>query len=70
MPFIIFADFEALNIPVEGCADNAGKSYTRHIAKPVPCSYCYVVVRSDGEAKTSTAGKTPWNTYGRASRLR
>jgi len=27
------------------------KSYTRQIAKQVPCRYCYVVVRSDGEAK-------------------
>ena len=51
VPFIIYADFEALNIPVEGCAGNPQKSYTRQIAKQVPCSYCYVVVRSDGEAK-------------------
>ena len=50
-PYIIYADFEALNIPVEGCAGNPQKSYTRQIAKQVPCSYCYVVVRSDGEAK-------------------
>ena len=51
VPFIIYADFEALNIPVEGCAGDSHKSYTRQIAKQVPCSYCYVVVRSDGEAK-------------------
>jgi len=50
-PYIIYADFEALNIPVEGCADNPQKSYTRQIAKQVPCSYCYVVVRSDGVVK-------------------
>jgi len=43
--------FEALNIPIEGCADNAEKSYTRQIAKQVPRSYCYVMVRSDGVAK-------------------
>jgi len=51
MPFIIYADFESLNIPVEGCADNPQKSYTHQIAKQVPCSYCYIVVRSDGVAK-------------------
>ena len=34
----IYPDFEALNIPVEGCADNPQKSYTRQIAKQVPCS--------------------------------
>jgi len=48
-PYIIYADFEALNIPVEGCADNPQK--TRQIAKQVPCSYCYVVFRSDGVVK-------------------
>ena len=51
VPFIIYADFEALNIPVEGCAGNPEKSSTRQIAKQVPCSFCYVVVRSDGVAK-------------------
>ena len=50
-PYIIYADFEALNIPVEGCADDPQKSYTRQIAKQVPSTYCYVVVRSDGVVK-------------------
>ena len=52
VPFIIYADFEALNIPVEGCAGDPQKSYTQQRAKQVPCSYCYVVVRSDGVTKT------------------
>ena len=51
VPYIIYADFEALNIPVEGCTNNPGESHTREIAKQIPCSYCYVVVRSDGVAK-------------------
>jgi len=50
-PFIIYADFETLNIPVEGCACDPGKSCTRQIAKQTPCSYCYVVMRCDGVAK-------------------
>ena len=29
----------------------AVKSYTRQITKQVPCSYCYVVARSDDVAK-------------------
>ena len=41
-PFIIYADCETLNIPVEGCACDPGKSCTRQIAKQTPCSYCYV----------------------------
>ena len=28
VPYIIYANFEALNIPIEGCADNPEKSYT------------------------------------------
>jgi len=51
VPYIIYADFEVLNIPIEGCADNPEKSYTRQITKQVPCSYCYVVVQGDGVAK-------------------
>lgn len=50
-PFIIYADFEALNIPVEGRTCDPGKSCTRQIAKQTPCSYCYVIVRCDGVAK-------------------
>ena len=51
MPFIIYADFESLNVPVEGCSNDRRKSYTHQIAKQVSCSYCYVVVRCDDAAK-------------------
>ena len=49
-PFIIYADFEALNIPIDGCAGDPEKSSTRQISKQEPCGYGYVVVRSDGQA--------------------
>jgi hypothetical protein len=49
VPYIVYADFEALNVPVDGCAGNPQTSWTRQIAKQTPCGYCYVVVRSDGE---------------------
>jgi len=45
VPFIMYADYEALNIPVEGCAGDPQKSYTQQIAKQVPGS-------SDGVTKT------------------
>ena len=51
VPFIIYADFKSLNIPVEGCVNDPQKSHTHQIAKQVPRSYCYAVVRSDGVAK-------------------
>jgi hypothetical protein len=50
VPYVIYADFEALNVPVEGCAGDPQTCWTRQIAKQTPCGYCYVVVRSDGEA--------------------
>jgi hypothetical protein len=48
---IIYAYFQTLNIPVEGCAGNPDKSWRRQIAKQTLCGYCYLVVRSDGVAK-------------------
>ena len=48
IPNVIYADFECLNIPVEGPACNPKESNTRLIANQVPCSFCFIVVRSDG----------------------
>jgi hypothetical protein len=50
VPYIIYADFESLNIPIDGCAGYPKASWTRQLAKQTPCGYCYVVVRSDGES--------------------
>jgi hypothetical protein len=50
VPYVIYADFETLNVPVEGCGGGPDDSWTRQLAKQTPCGYCYVVVRSDGEA--------------------
>ena len=47
-PFVIYGDFECFNIPVEGPACDPKHSNTRMIASQVPCSFCYIVVRSDG----------------------
>jgi hypothetical protein len=51
VPYIIYADSECLNIPVEGCANDPTKSSTRQIAMQPPCSYYYTVVRCDGQVK-------------------
>jgi hypothetical protein len=50
VPYVIYADFETLNVSVEGCGGGPDDSWTRQLAKQTPCGYCYVVVRSDGEA--------------------
>jgi hypothetical protein len=51
VPYVIYADFESLNIPVKGCANNPRKSSTRQTAKQTPCSYYYIIVRCDGHVK-------------------
>ena len=43
VPYIIYVDFEALNIPVDNIISNSTHTY-----KQIPCSYCYIVIRSDG----------------------
>jgi hypothetical protein len=50
VPYVIYADFETLNVPVEGCGGDPNAWWTCQIAKQTPCGYCYVVVRSDGKA--------------------
>src|SRR5688572_16215475 len=46
VPYINYADFEALNIPVKN--EDLEETNTRLIAEQKPCSFCYIVVRSDG----------------------
>ena len=46
-PYIIYADFEAQNLLVKD--DVGDTSNTRLVAKQVPCSYWYMVVRCDCE---------------------
>lgn len=51
VPYIIYADFECLNISVEGCANDPRESSTRQVSEQTPCGYCYVVIRCDGVTK-------------------
>ena len=64
VPFVIYADFEALvrKIPV------AEREQTRSTEKTEwheACGYSYVVVRSDGEVTGSKVymGKTRWERF-------
>ena len=51
LPFVIFADFECLNIPVEGAPIDPEKSSFCQVSKQDFCSYYYMIVRSNGQAK-------------------
>ena len=44
VPFVIYADFEAITEKVQGCQPNNDKSYTEAYQKHTDCGYGYKVV--------------------------
>ena len=44
MPFVIYADFEAITERIQGCQPNDNKSYTEAYQKHTDCGYGYKVV--------------------------
>ena len=54
-PFVIYADFEALTTMIEGAEHNTAGSSTRMTQEHEACSYCYVVVRCDGQTELPVA---------------
>ena len=44
VPFVIYADFEAITEKVQGCQPNKGKSYTNLYQKHTDCGFGYKVV--------------------------
>ncbi|KAK3784623.1 hypothetical protein RRG08_003431 [Elysia crispata] len=50
-PYIVYADFEALTTKVEGPELDPTKSNIQRTQHHLACSYCYVVVRCDGQTE-------------------
>ena len=44
VPFVVYADFEALTEKVQGCKPNDNKSYTEAYQRHKDCGYGYKVV--------------------------
>ena len=44
VPFVIYADFEAITEKISGCKPNNDKSYTEAYQKHTDCSYAYKIV--------------------------
>ena len=44
VPFVIFADFEAITEKRQGCQQNNDKSYIEEYQKHTDCGYAYKVV--------------------------
>ena len=51
VPFIIYADFEAITAKIEGPELNTDQFFTQKTQEHRPCGFCYVIVRSDGKTK-------------------
>ncbi|KAL9960469.1 hypothetical protein ACROYT_G033932 [Oculina patagonica] len=54
VPYVIYADFEALVKKISGCErspENNQKSYTEKTEQHEACGFSYTVVRSDGKSK-------------------
>ena len=59
VPFIIFADFEAITAKIEGPELNTDQFFTQKTQKHRPCGFCYVIVRSDGKTKDPVSFRGP-----------
>ena len=58
-PYIIYADFEALTTKVEGLELDRTKSNTQRTQHHEACSYCYIMVRCDGETEPPAEYRGP-----------
>ena len=59
VPFIIYADFQALTTKVEGPELDPAKSNTKQTQHHETCSYCYIVVRCDGQMEPPVEYRCP-----------
>ena len=41
VPFVVYADFEALIEPIQSCEPDPKKSFTNQFQKHKPCGFCY-----------------------------
>ena len=58
-PFIMYAEFEALTTKIEGPELNPMKSNTGKTQDHEACSYCYIVVRCDGQTELPVEYRGP-----------
>jgi hypothetical protein len=58
-PYIIYADFEALTTKIEGPDLDPSKSNTQKTQHHEACSYCYIVVRCDGQTEKPVEYRGP-----------
>ena len=59
VPFIIYANFEALTTKVEGPELDPTESNTQRTQHHEACSYCYIVARCDGQTGSTVEYRKP-----------
>ncbi|XP_054720676.1 uncharacterized protein LOC129230303 [Uloborus diversus] len=50
LPYVIYADFESIIVPLHSTPPSDTTSYTENVARHEACGYAYVVVGPDGKA--------------------
>ena len=50
VPFVVYADFECYNKPMQSCEPNPESSYTKQYQKHEPSSFCYYIKCLDDKA--------------------
>lgn len=50
VPYIIYADFESILVPIPSCQPNSVSSFTQKINNHVPCGYAYIIIDSNGKS--------------------
>ncbi|KAG8196041.1 hypothetical protein JTE90_029010 [Oedothorax gibbosus] len=59
VPYVIYADFECLTVPVYSCHPNSDKSYTEAYQKHEPISFSYYVASATGFLKAPFVYRGP-----------
>lgn len=59
VPYVIYADFECLTVPIDSCQPNSRKSYTEAYQKHEPISFCYYIASTTGIFKAPFVYRGP-----------
>ncbi|GBL95419.1 hypothetical protein AVEN_154816-1 [Araneus ventricosus] len=59
LPFVVYADFECLCLPVSSCEPTSSSAYTERYQKHEPISFCYYIAYAHGFYKEPVTYRGP-----------
>ncbi|GBN66552.1 hypothetical protein AVEN_56711-1 [Araneus ventricosus] len=59
VPFVVYADFECLCLPVSRCEPTSSSAYTERYQKHEPISFCYYIAYAHGFYKDPVTYRGP-----------